>query len=101
MNLYKITDSYPLIFKTKQNSLDPLTIDKPKSISLTYQIYRPMTHDDAAIIRDAELPADLLNLILVAQYKSESGKTYYTKFSPLRSNEHLTKILNLNQYEKI
>jgi len=101
LTLYRAKDNYPLIYKSKPNSLEPLTIENPKIIELTYEVYRSMTHMDAEAIKDADIPEDLKNLTLVAQYQSESRKTYYTKFSPLNNNEHLLKFPNSTHYEKI
>lgn len=101
LTIYKLRESYPLIFEKKYNSLDPLTIDKPSTIPFSYQVYRPMTHQNAEILITSEIPDDLKHLTLIVEYKSESRRTYYTKFSPLNNNEHLKKFSELQYYEKL
>lgn len=99
--LYKLKDSFPLNFKTSQNPLEPLTIAKPKTIDITYQVFRPMTHQDAEEILNSALPDDLRDIIIMAEYQSESRRKYYTKFTPLNNNEHLTKFADAKNFAKI
>lgn len=98
---YKLKGDFPLNFKTKYNSLEPLIIDKPRSMDLLYEVNRPMKHDEAEKIWATRIPDDITNWIIIAQYQSESRNTYYTKFTPLNKNESVNKIFDLNNYDKI
>jgi hypothetical protein len=101
LNLYNLNTSYPIQFKTKYNSLEPLTIDKPLKLEVSYEVNRPMTHADAEKIMQAKIPEDLVNLEIIAEYKSESRKTFYTKFTPPNINELISKAPNFEHYDKI
>lgn len=101
LTLYKIKESYPLTFEKKYNPLEPLLIDKPNALPFNYQVYRPMTHQDAEVLLHTDLPDDLKSLVFIAQYKSESRRTYYTRFKPMNQNEHLNKFSELHHYDKI
>lgn len=101
LTLYKIKQSYPLLFEKKYNPLEPLVVDKPITLPFTYEVYRPMTHQDAEILLNSDLPEDLKNLVLIAEYKSESHRKYYTKFSPMANNTYLNNFSQLDHFEKI
>ena len=60
-----------------------------------------MTHDEAEVILQSNVPDDLKNFILLVEYKSERRRNYYTKFAPRNMNEHLKKAQILDNYEKI
>jgi hypothetical protein len=99
--LYKSNTSYPVRFEGKYSSLEPLTIDKPLKLKIVYEVHRPMTHDEAEVIRQSSVPDDLKNFTLLVEYKSERRRKYYTIFSPRNINEHLKKTPNIRHYEKI
>jgi hypothetical protein len=99
--IYKSNISYPVRFEGKYSSLEPLTIDKPLKLRLVYEVYRPMTHDEAEDILQSNLPSDLKNFILLVEYKSERRRQYFTKFSPRNTNEHLKKSPSLDHYDQI
>ena len=99
--LFKSNTSYPVRFEGKYSSLEPLTIDKPLKLRIVYEVHRPMTHDEAEVILQSNVPDDLKNFILLVEYKSERRRNYDTRFSPRNMNEHLKKAQNLDQYEKI
>jgi hypothetical protein len=99
--LYKSNTSYPVRFETKYSSLEPLTIDKPLKLRIVYEVYRPMTHDQAEDILQSNVPDDLKHFVVLLEYKSESRRKYYTKFTPRNTNEHLKKNPNLKQFEKV
>ena len=99
--LFKSNTSYPVRFEGKYSSLEPLTIDKPLKLRIVYEVHRSMTHDEAEVILQSNVPDDLKNFILLVEYKSERRRNYYTRFSPRNMNEHLKKNQNLDQYEKI
>lgn len=99
--IYMLKNNYPLSFEEKYNSLDPLIIDKPKSIPFSYIVNRPMTHHDSKVLMDTDFPEDIKRIVLIAEYKSESRKKFYTKFSTLNSNEHLKKFNDLKNFERL
>lgn len=101
LSIHKLQNTYPLTFEKRYNPLDPLIIDKPATIKFSYEVWRPMTHQEAETLISTEVPEDLESLVLLAEYQSESRKTYYTKFQPMNKNEHLNKISELQYYEKL
>ena len=99
--IYKSNTSFPIRFESKYSSLEALTIDKPLKLRITYEIHRPMTHDEAEDILHTDVPDDLKNFTLLVEYGSEKRRKYYTQFIPRNTNEHLKKNPNLEHYERV
>jgi hypothetical protein len=99
--LYKSNTSFPVRFEGKYSSLEPLIIDKPIKLKIVYEVHRPMTHDEAEVILQSNIPDDLKNFKLLVEYKSERRRKYYTSFSQRNINEPLKKAPNLEHYEKL
>lgn len=101
LKLHKVKDSYKLNFIERYNSLDALIIDKPKTLRLNCTIRRPMTHDEADLIANNGFPDELRSLEIIAEYKNEAQKMFYTKFKLPVVNETLKKKPELSKFEVI
>ena len=86
--LYK-DKTLPLQFKTKPNSLNPVTLDKPLKLEVSYNVAREMTHADADKLNKENYPEEIKRLMFLASYQNEGRKTFYTKFYTPKKNEHL------------
>lgn len=97
-----VPKAYFLKFLNETNSLEPLTINNPKTIKMKYNIAKGMTRNDAEILLSNKLTEELKKSEMIVEYQNEKRKTYYSKFIPLNKNERLKKApINLNEYRVI
>ena len=105
-NAYNVKIYVPKVnylkFKNETNSLEPLTINNPKTINLKYSIGKGMTHHEAEILLNNKITDELKKAEIIVEYQNEKRKKYYSKFIPLNQNERLKKApKNLNEYRII
>ena len=97
-----VPKAYFLKFLNETNSLEPLTINNPKTIKMKYNIAKGMTRKESEILLSDKLTEELKKTAMIVEYQNEKRKTYYSKFIPLNQNERLKKApLNLNEYRII
>lgn len=97
-----VPKAYFLKFLNETNSLEPLTINNPKTIKMKYNIAKGMTWKETEILLSDKLTEELKNIAMIIEYQNEKRKTYYSKFIPLNQNERLKKApLNLKEYRII
>lgn len=105
-NAYNIKIYVPKVhflkFNNETNSLEPLTINNPKTIKLKYSIGKGMTQNEAEILLNNKITDELKKSEIIVEYQNEKRKTYYSKFTPLNHNERLKKAPNnLHEYRII
>lgn len=104
-NAYNIKIYAPKVtflqFHNETNSLEPLTINNPKTIRMVYRIHEGMTHEQAEILLNNTLTDELKNSFMLIEYQNEQRKTFYSKFTALNVNERIEKKPNLTNYRLI
>lgn len=98
--LYK-NQTLPIQFKTKPNSLNPITLDKPLNLEVSYNVGREMTHAEADKFNDEKYPDEIKKLMFIASYQNENKKKFYTKFYAPNSNEHFKYKYNTTTLQQI
>lgn len=99
VEIYTAKNNYPIEFRTKQSSLEPILITQPRIIEVVYKVGRPMTHVEANRLRDVKFPDDVLDLRILVKYTSESKRVYYTLFLPPNNNRYFDKFRNIDDYQ--
>jgi hypothetical protein len=81
-----------LVFKNKHNSLDPIIIDKPIIIKLSYEIFKEMDHYEAEKLLSDKYPQEIRNTSFLIEYQDEYRENQiYCLFSPPKQNRIISK----------
>ena len=90
-----------LKFRNETNSLEPLTINSPRTIKMVYHIGKGMNQTEADEALNNKLTDDLKNAFMIVEYQNEKRKTYYSKFTAFNLNELMDKKPDLENYRII
>ena len=86
-----------LLFESIHNSLNPITINNPIVLKVTYSIEREMTHDEADRLMKMKYPEEIKNMVFISCYRNGENRFFYSKFYPPNSNLHNIKKKDTNK----
>lgn len=94
-----VEKKYYIKFMNDDNLLDPLIVDKPKTIKAKYTFGRNLTPQQSLNELSIKFNQELQTTRFIIEYQDEHRKTYFTEFFPPTTNLHLKKKPNINNQE--
>lgn len=91
--------NYSLKFLNETNLLDPLIVDKPKTIKAKYNFGKNLTTQESLDELAIKLNDEIRQIKFVIEYQDEQRKTYFTEFFPPNTNVHTKKKRNMGRQQ--